>query len=418
MQAALGRRIYYGWVVVGITALTILVASGVRTASTVLVKPVESDLGWSRGAISFAISVGLVLYGLAGPLGGALADRVGPRALMLAALVMAAAASALTAATSALWQFTIVWGALGGIGTGLAAAVLGASVANHWFVKRRGLVTGIFGAATSAGQLIFIPLLIWVIDGAGWRAALLLLAITSAALLPAVLLLMRDSPVDLGLRPLGGTDEPRAPQMARSGNVMRGAVRVPEFWLLAGSYFICGATTIGLISTHFLPHATDEGISETTAAVILSAMGVMNFAGTIAAGWLTDRHDPRLLLAWYYTMRALLLFLLPFMTHPLGLAVFAVLFGLGNIATIPPTVTLAADIFGRRNIGTVFGWIFAAHMFGAAAAAWLSGVARDSLGDYQAAFITGSALALAGGLMVLRIDRAAQRAPETIPSAA
>jgi sugar phosphate permease len=405
MQAWLGTRIYYGWVVVAITAVTIIVAAGVRAASGVLVSPLEDDLGWSRASISFAISIGLVLYGLAGPLGGALMDLYGPRRLMLAGMVLTALSSAVTAAMTAIWQFTAVWGALGGLGTGAAAAVLGAAVANRWFVRRRGLVMGIFGASTSAGQLIFIPLLIWVVDVAGWRGAVLLLAALSAVLLPPILLLMRDQPADLGLRPLGGSDVPAAPQMARGSGVMRGAVRVPEFWLLSGSFFICGATSIGLIGTHFLPHSIDEGISETTAAVILAIMGGMNFAGTIASGWLTDRYDPRKLLAGYYIFRGFALFLLPFVTSVQGLLLFAILFGLDYIATVPPTVALTADIFGRRNIGTVFGWIFAAHMIGAAVAAWLSGVARDALGDYQLAFLSAGAIAIVGGLMALGIDR-------------
>jgi len=405
MQAWLGKRIYYGWIVVGITALTLLVASGVRAASGVLITPLESDLGWSRSSISFAISVGLVLYGLAGPLGGALMDRYGPKRLMLAGLVLTTLSSIVTAASSALWQFTAVWGALGGLGTGVVAAVLGAAVANRWFVKRRGLAIGIFGAATSAGQLIFIPLLIWIVNGSGWRGAVILLGIATAVLLGPVLLLMRDAPSDLGLRPLGGTDEPAAPQMVRAGSVMRGAVRVPEFWLLAGSFFICGASSTGLIGTHFLPHSTDEGISERTAAVVLAIMGGMNFVGTIASGWLTDRYDPRKLLASYYIFRGMSLFMLPFVSSAQGLAVFAIFFGLDYIATIPPTVSLTADIFGRRNIGTVFGWIFAAHMIGAALAAWLGGVARDALGDYQVAFLTAGAIAIVGGVMALRIDR-------------
>ena len=306
VQAWLGQRVYYGWVVVGITALTLLVAAGVRAASGVLVKPLENDLGWSRSSISFAISIGLVLYGLAGPAGGALMDRFGPRRMMLAGLALTALAPVSASLLSALWQFTAVWGALGGLGTGMAATVLGATVANRWFVRRRGLVMGIFGAATSAGQLVFVPLLIWIVDGWGWRSAVVMLAVIAVAILLPILVFMRDNPADIGLRPLGGTDEPQAPQMqaaVRSGAVMRGAVRVPEFWLLAGSFFVCGATSIGLIGTHFMPHSSDQGISEATAAGALALMGAMNFVGTVASGWLTDRYDPRKLLAGYYTFR-------------------------------------------------------------------------------------------------------------------
>jgi sugar phosphate permease len=421
MQAWLGKRIYYGWVVVAITALTLLVAAGVRAASGVLIKPLEDDFGWTRASISLAISIGLVLYGLAGPLGGTLLDRVGPRRVMLLGLALTLVATAVSALMSALWQFTAVWGVIGGLGTGMAAAVLGAAVANRWFVARRGLVTGIFGAASSAGQLIFIPLLIWLTLAVGWRGSLLFLAACVIALVLPVLLLMRDNPADVGLRPLGGSDTPAAPQMAGAGpgrGVMRRATRVPEFWLLTGSFFVCGATSIGLIGTHFLAHSADSGISEATAALVLATMGMMNFGGTIASGWLTDRYDPRKLLAAYYILRGLSLFLLPFVLSTPGLLVFAIFFGLDYIATIPPTVALTADIFGRRNIGTVFGWIFAAHMFGAAAAAWLTGVARDTLGDYHLAFIAGGAIAIIGGLMALRINREAEFMMDPAPARA
>ncbi len=420
MQAWLGKRIYYGWVIVGITAFVLLVAAGVRAASGVLVTPLQDDFGWSRSSIGFAIMISLVFYGLAGPIGGSLMDRYGPKRLMLVGLVLTALSSAMTAISAALWQFTAVWGVTGGLGTGVVATVLGATVANRWFVKRRGLALGIFGAASSAGQLIFVPLLILVVNVSGWRGALLMLGIITAVLLVPVLLFMRDAPSDLGLRPLGGTDQPAAPQMVRATGVMRGAVRVPEFWLLAGSFFVCGATSVGIIGTHFLAYSSDKGIAERTAAIVLSLMGMMNFVGTIASGWLADRYDPKKLLAGYYIFRGLSLFVLPFSTSNLGLAVFAIFFGLDYIATVPPTVSLTADIFGRRNVGTVFGWIFAAHMFGAALVAWMSGLIRDTLGDYQVAFLSAGVIAVIGGLMALRIDRTTceegtQRLP--VPSA-
>jgi len=406
MQDWLGKRIYYGWVVVGVTALTLLVSSGVRGAPSVLINPLEDDFAWSRSSISFAVSIGLLLYGFAGPLAGALMDRFGPRRLMLAGIALVTAATAVSVAMSALWQFILLWGILGGFGTGIAAVVLGATVANRWFVNRRGMVMGIFGAATSAGMLVFVPLLMWLANSIGWRGAVTVLAVCVGLLLLPIALLMRDSPAEIGLRASGELVAPPAEQSAPAGpGVVLRAVRVPEFWLLAGSFFVCGATSNGLIGTHLIPHSTDLGISEVTAATALGLMGAMNFVGTLASGWLTDRHDPRRLLAYYYTFRGCSLLLLPFVDSFLGLMIFATFFGLDYIATVPPTAALAADIFGRRNIGTIFGWIFAAHQLGAAMAAWLGGIARDTLGDYQVSFIAAGALALTGGLMALRINR-------------
>jgi predicted MFS family arabinose efflux permease len=308
---------------------------------------------------------------------------------------------------------------LTGLGTGVTASVLSAAVASRWFVARRGLVVGLFGAATSAGQLVFVPVLMWLVVVVGWRGSVLTLAACSLALTPFVLLLMRDRPADLGLRPYGAqpSDLGTPPRMKGASNVMLRAIRVPEFWLLSGSFFICGATSSGIIGTHFVAHSIDHGIPEVTAASVLGLMGAMNFVGTIFSGWLTDRYDPRKLLACYYTLRGLSLFLLPFVTHFSGLAVFAVVFGLDYIATVPPTVALCADIFGRRNVGTVYGWVFAAHQIGAAQAAYLGGLAHDQLGSYQVAFLSAGALAVIGGLMAMRIDRKREVGLDLAPTA-
>ena len=411
--------------VVGVTFCTLLVASGIRAAPGVLLLSLERDMGWSRAAIAFAVSIGLLLYGLAGPFAGRLMDRFGPRAVMLAGLLLMVGSQAAGAAISTLWQLNLLWGVLGGIGTGMAAQVLGATVANRWFVARRGLVLGFFGAAGSAGQLLFVPLLMALVVAIGWRASHLVLAGVVALILIPVFFLMRDDPADLGLRPYGAPPPPPgsvapAPVAAlpAGAGIMARAVRVPEFWLLSGSFFVCGATSNGLIGTHLIPHSADHGISEVTAAGALALMGSMNFVGTLASGWLTDRYDPRRLLACYYFFRGLSLFLLPFVADFSGLAIFAIVFGLDYIATVPPTSALTADIFGRRNVGTVFGWVFFAHQVGAALAAYLGGVARVTLGDYQLAFLVAGTLAVLAALMALRVDRGARLAlqPASVPA--
>lgn len=413
----LGTRTHYGWVVVAITALTLLVAAGVRSAPGVFIYPLEQDFGWSRAAVSFAVALGLLLFGLAGPLSGWLMDRRGPRLLMLGGLGLVAASMALSVAMTALWQLNLLWGVLSGLGTGAAAAVLGASVANRWFFARRGLVMGIFGAATSAGQLVFVPLLMFLVVTAGWRVAALMLAGVVAAIILPVILFMRDDPAEVGLRPYGmpTTAASPAPQSA-PGNIMGRAVRAPEFWLLSGSFFVCGATSNGLIGTHFIPHSIDHGIAEVTAAGVLGLMGIMNFVGTITSGWLTDRYSPRVLLACYYFFRGLSLFLLPFAADVPALVVFAVIFGLDYIATVPPTAALVADHFGRRNVGAVFGWVFCAHQFGAALAASLGGMVRDAMGDYGAAFLGAGVLAVIAALLSLRIGRGPAGAAESAPA--
>jgi sugar phosphate permease len=420
LKRVLRERLYYGWVVVAVVFLALLVSAGVRAAPAVLINPLETELGWGRAAISFAASVGLLLYGLSGPVAGWLMDRFGPTRITLVGLALIGGSTLAGAAMTELWQLNLFWGVLSGVGTGIVAPVLGATVANRWFAERRGLVLGVFGAAASAGQLISVPALMWLVVAVGWREGTVYLAAVALLVLAPVLLLMRDDPSRLGLRPYGApkgetsaekspAPEPgmaaKAPVETREGGVLSRAFKTPEFWLLSGSFFICGASSNGIIGVHFVPHSIDHGIPEVTAASALALMGAMNFVGTIASGWLTDRYDPRRLLAVYYSLRGLSLLLLPFVTDFSGLAIFAIFFGLDYIATVPPTVALVADRFGRLNVGAVFGWVFFSHQVGAAFASYLGGVVRDSLGDYTLAFLAAGLLAILAALMAYLINR-------------
>jgi MFS family permease len=399
------RDLFYGWIVVGVTVATLLISAGIRAAPGVLIVPLEDDTGWSRSMLSFAVSIGLLLFGLAGPLAGWWVDRYGPRRVMLGGLVLMAISMAISAFVREPWQLVVVWGGLSGLATGLAGAVLGTAVASRWFVARRGLVIGMFGAATSAGQLIFLPVIAALAMAIGWRGATFALGIGALLLLPLVFLLMRNSPADVGRYPYGLTSAPPPPPAPPAGGIMALAVRTPAFWLLSGTFFICGATSNGLVGTHFVPHAIEQGITQNAAVAALALMGMMNFVGTLASGWLTDRYDPRMLLAFYYGFRGISLIFLPVLTTPYGLIFFAILFGLDYIATVPPTAALVADTFGRQNAGTVFGWVFCMHQVGAALAAWLGGISRESLGDYTAAFIFAGALAIGATVLALRIRR-------------
>jgi sugar phosphate permease len=403
----ISRRLHYGWVVVAVTALTLIISAGVRSAPGVMVVPLEQDLHWSRAAISLAVSIGLLCYGLTAPLSGSIMDRFGPRWVMVAGLAIMGVSMIASARMTEQWQLNLFWGALSGVGTGIVALVLGAAVAARWFVARRGLITGVFGASTSAGQLIFYPLLVWLVGTLGWRGSIMILAAVALVLLVPVLLLMRNRPTDVGQQPYGATStvaEAIVEPAERQG-IMRRAIAMPAFWLLTITFFICGATSNGLIGTHFIPHVGDHGISPNIAAGLLAIMGAMNFVGTIGSGWLTDRYNPRRLLAWYYGFRGLSLLLLPFVTSYTGLTAFAILFGLDYIATVPPTTALVADTFGHKHVGTVFGWIFCAHQIGAAMAAWLGGVAHDLLGHYGTAFLVAGILAIAAAALSLRIGR-------------
>jgi MFS family permease len=403
------RRVHYGWVVVACAGLAIFLAAGVRAAPGVFLLPIEADLQLSRSTVSLAVSLGLILYGLAAPFSGKLIDRYGPRLVATAGMLITAVGMFLSSLSRNALQLNLFFGILSGIGTGLIGSVLGATLANRWFVKHRGLVIGIFGAAVSAGQLVFLPVLASFTVSQGWRTTSALIAMAVALVAIPVVFLIRDDPAAMGIGPYGSSRP--VPIPAPDPQIMRRAIRSTDFWLLVGTFGICGLTSNGIIGTHFIAHAVEHGFTQTMAAGSLAVMGAFNFAGTIASGWLTDRFDPRRLLLVYYGFRGVSLLMLPALHDQLGLVAFAVLFGLDYIATVPPTVALAADTFGRQNVGTVYGWVFASHQLGAASAAWAGGFIREQVGNYVPAFLAAGLAAVLAAMAVLAIRRGKQLAP-------
>ena len=416
--AVAGRRprVHRAWLVAAVTFLVLLASAAFRSSLGVLLVPIEDELGWTRTDTSFAVSLNLVVYGVAAPFAAALLERVGVRRTAVWALVLIALGCLGTTAMTAPWQLSVLWGVVIGVATGSVALVFGAIVANRWFVARRGLVVGILGAAWATGQLVFLPLLAAVVDAFGWRAASVTIALLCAVLLPLVVAVLRDRPEDVGLLPYGGVaDDPAAdaPPSARAAvvhavTVLREALWTRSFLLLAGTFFICGWTTNGIISSHFVPAAHDHGMHATTAAGLLAVVGVFDIAGTIGSGWLTDRVDPRLLLSVYYALRGVALLAVPALLGPHvdpPLLVVVALFGLDWVATVPPTVMLCRTAFGPERAGIVFGWVFAAHMIGAGVAAAASGALRTASGDYTSAWLLAGALAVAAAGASLLLPR-------------
>jgi MFS family permease len=400
--------VHYSWIVAGVTFVILLGASGFRSTPGVLIVPLEEAFGWSRATISVAVSVNLLLFGLSGPFAAAAMVRFGVRRVVLTALVLVSVGSALTVWMTAPWQLILLWGVVVGLGTGAMASVLAATVATRWFTRSRGLVTGALTAASATGQLVFLPLLAYLSVNHGWQWASVAVAIGAIAVTPLVLLFLRDSPAAMNLLPYGAPEDtpvtPPAPPANPIGTALRAlstAARRPAFWLLAGSFAICGASTNGLIGTHLIPAAHDHGIAETTAAGLLALIGIFDVIGTIASGWLTDRVDPRRLLLWYYGLRGVALVVLaPTLTSGgLGLFGFILIYGLDWVATVPPTVALTNEVFGRELGPVVFGWVFASHQIGAAIAAWAAASIRTSTGNYLIAFVSAAALcAVAAGI--------------------
>ncbi|MFD9503778.1 MFS transporter [Streptomyces sp. NPDC060035] len=408
-QQAGNRPGHRAWWVAAAAALAIVVAGTFSTMPGILLGPLQEEFHWSRGTIGLAASVNMVLYGLTAPFAAALMDRFGIRRVVVAALSTVAAGSMLTTLMNASWQFTLFWGFLVGLGTGSMAMAFGATVTNRWFTTRRGLVTGILSSGSVFGQMVFLPALSWTIDHYDWRPALVSLALAALAVAPLVWTILRDHPADLGQRPYGSQEfipkPPAVPGVARRTlTVLRDSAHTAPFWLLAGAFAICGATTNGIMWTHFTPAAHDHGMAITTASTLLALIGIFNVAGTIGSGWLTDRMDPRRLLAVHFALRGILLVLLPLMmaaTVNPAMMVFVVAFGLLDLATVPPVIALCREFYGEDS-AIVFGWVNAAHQIGAALAAFLGGVARDAFGSYDLVWLLlGSTCAAAASVSLV-----------------
>ncbi|WP_207457769.1 MFS transporter [Herbiconiux sp. SYSU D00978] len=408
------RRLHPGWIVAAVAFVALVAAAGFRAAPSALMLPLEGEFGWSRTEISSAVTVNLLLYGLTAPFAAALMNRFGMRAITTGALVLVSAGAGLSVFATAPWMLVATWGVLIGLGTGSMALVFAATVADRWFVERRGLVVGVLTAGGATGQLVFLPLIAALVETNGWREATLLVAAAALAVVPLVLVFIRNRPEDLQVTPFGAP-EGWTPPPRQTGNAARIALstlarasRRPTFWALAAGFAICGATTNGLVGTHFIPSAHDHGMAETTAAGLLAVVGIFDVVGTIASGWLTDRYNPRVLLGIYYAGRGLGLLVLPFLlgaTVEPPMLVFVVVYGLDWVATVPPTVALCRELFGMDG-PVVFGWVFASHQFGAALAASVAGFVRDATGEYTLAWFGAAGLCVVAAVLSLAIRRA------------
>ncbi|WP_079038675.1 MFS transporter [Streptomyces sp. NBRC 110028] len=409
--------LHWAWIVAGVSFLVLIGTSGFRSLPSVVLTPLHEEMGWSYGTISFAISLNLVIVGLAAPYAAALMERLSIRSVLSGALVLIALGTGLPAWMTAPWQLVLLWGVLVGAGCGAISLAFVATLTERWFVKRRGIVSGVLTAGSTAGQLVFLPLLGRLSDNSSWRTASIVVALGSLVAVPFVIFLLRDHPREMGLTAYGAEEaaegepgaEPTAPEAAPAATsafgVLRKAARTQDFWLLAGTFGICGVTTSGFIQTDFIPAAHDHGMTTTAAAGLLGIAGVFDIVGTTFSGWLTDRYDSRYLLLVYYTLRGLSLLMLPWLfadTVTPGMLVFTIFYGMDWIATVPPTIRLCQESFGS-SAGVVFGWLWTAHQLGGALATAVGGVIRDNFGSYTIVWFTGATVCLAAGAMSLAI---------------
>ena len=403
----------YAFIVAGVTFLALLVSAGMRAAPSVLIVPLEAHFGWDRATVSLAAAIGIFLYGLVGPFAAALMQTIGIRRTMIGGLTLMSGATFASLWMTQPWHYVLTWGVISGVGTGAVASVLGAAVVNRWFATRQGLLMGALTASTATGALVFLPLMAWLADGGAWRPVATFVSLGCAAMIPLVALLIPEHPGDVGTGRFGAAaDAPPPPAMrqARSATLaidaLVRATKVPMFWLLFGTFFVCGLTTNGLVGTHLIAYCGDHGIPPVRAAGLLSLMGLFDLVGTTASGWLTDRYDPRRLLFVYYALRGASLIALPFLDFSAAsLTLFAVFYGLDWIATVPPTVKLTNQTFGETDAPIIFGWVMVGHQVGAAVAAFGAGLVRSETGSYAPAFFAAGVMGVIAALLVVTMAR-------------
>ena len=405
-------KIHPAWIVAGITFATLFASAGFRSAPSVLILPLEGEFGWRRDVISAALAINVLLFGLTAPFAAALMDRFTVRKVVMSALTVIGIGALLTIWMNKSWHLMLLWGVVVGIGTGSMALVFAATIANRWFVKKRGLVIGVLTAAGASGQLVFLPTLARLAQDPGWRASSVMISIAAFLMVPLIYLFLKEDPQSINTTPYGAADNWQPPVLEKGNaarvaiETLRDAAKVRNFWYLVGSFFICGLSTSGLIGTHFIPAAHDHGMAQVTAASLLALIGVFDVVGTITSGYLTDRIDPRKLLFFYYLLRGLSLFLLPsilFSTVEASTLVFVIFYGLDWIATVPPTVMLCRQVLGPDKGAIIYGWVFAAHQIGGALAAFGAGLLRVKFGDYAAAFYITGILCVITSYFVLQI---------------
>ena len=408
------QKIHPGWIAVTVTFFTLMASAGYRSAPSVLIVPLEDAFGWSRSQISLAVSINVLLFGLVAPFAAALMERFTVRKVVMSALLLVSVSATSTIFMNQPWHLWALWGVGVGVGAGSMALVFAATVANRWFVARKGIVVGALTAATASGQLVFLPLLSHFALTYGWKSVSLTVGGAAALIVPFIFFFLKEKPEDIGVTPFGAPEDWQpAPKSDLSAGriaidtILR-ASRSRDFWILWGTFFVCGLSTNGLIGTHFIPAAHDHGMIETVAASLLALVGVFDVIGTIFSGWLTDRIDPRRLLFFYYGLRGLSLFLLPsilFSTmHPSTL-VFVIFYGLDWVATVPPTLMLCRIVLGNQRSAVVYGWVFVGHQVGASVAAIGAAVLRVKLGDYALAFYISATMCLVAALAVLQIAK-------------
>jgi MFS family permease len=379
-------------VILACGGLILMLALGIRQSFGLFLRPMSVDLGWGREAFSFAIALQNLVWGLAMPFTGAIADRFGGgRVLVVGGLAYAGGLAAMAYSSTPL-GLNLGAGLLLGLGLSCTGfGVVFAVVARAFPPEKRSVATGIAGAAGSFGQFAMLPAAQGLIGGFGWLNALLVFAFFALLMVP------------LGAA-LAGRNAAENESSLSIGAALAEAARHGGFWLLTASFFVCGFQTI-FVMTHLPAYLVDKGMTPTQGMTALAVVGLFNIIGSYGCGVLGGRYSKRLILAWIYAIRAVAIgiFIAAPIT-PAGTYLFAAVLGLTWLGTVPLTNSLVGQIFGVKFLSTLFSISFLGHQLGAFVGAWAGGAVFDVTGSYQIVWLLAIAMSVAAAALCVPID--------------
>jgi MFS family permease len=396
-------HIHYAWIILGLAFLALLSAQGVRLSFGAFIAPWENEFSTNRGIISLVAFISYAVFGFSQPIIGRLIDQYGVRTILSYSVLLIGISTILTFFATTPWQLMIIYGFIASIGFGGASNVAGSVAITNWFVEKRGFAVGLMSAGTAGGQLLLVPLSLFLINELGWKLTVVVLGLFLVIVVfPLLLIFLRTHPSEKNSTPLGAKESIPLADSENKKEVNTVSIitllKKKEFLFLLLPFFVCGVTTSGLIDTHLIPFAQYCGISTTVTGTAVSLLAAFNITGTIFSGYLADRFSCRIMLTFLYGSRALtIVFLLLLIGEPIMmgfflsesylLVIFAISFGIVDFATVAPTVKLATEYFRGLSVGVIFGWLFLSHQLGAAIGAYLPGVLFDITGNYTSSFI-------------------------------
>ncbi|MFC1963823.1 MFS transporter [Chloroflexota bacterium] len=390
--------LYYGYIIVVASVLILTITQGTYYSFGIFLKPLAQDFGWTRAAVSGAVSLGSIVSGVSFIFAGHLTDRVGPRLVMIMCGLSLGIGYLLMSRIQVVWQFYLVYGIM--IGIGMSGFIPLVSTVSRWFVRRRGLMTGIVASGTGLGTLLVPPLANWLIIGRGWQSSYVIMGtVALVAILPVAQFLRRD-PSQVGQLPYGEVVDARRKNLEPEGTTFMETIKMGQFRLLVLAK-ICYGFAVMVIMVHIFPHATDLGISTTDAANIVALVGGVGVVGRVFMGITGDRIGHRWAYASCFILALAAIAVITASKEIWAFYLLAVLFGFayGGMATSPSLVV--AELFGLRAHGQIFGSISFGTTIGTSIGPLVAGYIYDVTGSYQLAFIICLVLLSVGTLSIL-----------------